>query len=176
MDNMARIQNMSRRFRLFFTSLLFLIPALNALYWIFFNHFPNAPVETQAMPVGELPALTRSMAFMASLLPVGVVMYGILTLAKLFRHYENGNVFTAETVRYFHALGYVTVFWVFANMLFTSLISVIFSFNNPPGERMLTIEFGTPDLTALTIGAILLLVSWVMEEGRKLEDEQAHTI
>ena len=37
-------------------------------------------------------------------------------------------------------------------------------------------QFGASDVGTLIIGAVVLLVSWVMKEASKLEDEQAHTV
>jgi hypothetical protein len=120
--------------------------------------------------------VSLSLAFLASLLPVSVAVYGLGTLRSLFKLYENGIMFSSDNVRYFHRLGYVCIAWVIANAVFTTLISAIITFGNPPGERAIVAQFGTSDMANLIIGAIVLLISWVMDEGRKLEDEQAHTI
>ena len=41
---------------------------------------------------------------------------------------------------------------------------------------MITVELGSPDLTALLLGAILAVIAWVMEEGRKLQEDQDFTV
>lgn len=46
----------------------------------------------------------------------------------------------------------------------------------PPGQRYFSLEFGSADLTALLIGGVLAVIAWVMEEGRKLQEEQDLTI
>jgi len=103
-------------------------------------------------------------------------MFGMVTLTKLFKLYENAIVFAAENVKYVRRLGYILICWVIASAVFTTLISIVISFANPPGQRMMIAEFQISDLSTLLIGAIVILISWVMEEGRKLEDETAHTI
>ncbi|MCH9675121.1 MAG: DUF2975 domain-containing protein [Gammaproteobacteria bacterium] len=85
-------------------------------------------------------------------------------------------MFSAENVKYIRRLGYVLIAWVVANTIFTALISLVITFANAEGERVLVAEFGIVDLFALIVGGIILVIAWVMNEGRKLEDEQAHTV
>ena len=40
----------------------------------------------------------------------------------------------------------------------------------------MVVSFGLTQMGLLAIGLAILLVSWVMEEGRKIHDEQAATV
>ena len=57
-----------------------------------------------------------------------------------------------------------------------SLLSVALTLHNPPGQRIFTLDIGSPDLTALLLGNILAVIAWVMEEGRKLQEDQDFTV
>ena len=153
------------------------IPTFDFFYWAFFNHLPEGLLaDLPVAPAQPLSSLSLSLAFLVSLLPVSVALYGVAALGALFKLYENGIIFAAENVKYFRRLGYALMAWVMANALFTPLISLVITFGNPPGERVVVAEFGVLDASILAIGSVVLLVSWVMNEGRKLEDEQAHTV
>lgn len=47
---------------------------------------------------------------------------------------------------------------------------------NPPGHRYLSISFGTPNLSSLFYGVLVIVVSWVMREASELHDEHTFTI
>jgi Protein of unknown function (DUF2975) len=176
-ENMHRIQRLSGIFRLLFTALIICIPVLSLLYWLFFNDLPKG--FTNELPVvasQTLPLSSIALAILVSLIPMSVVIYGLLTLKELFKLYERGIVFSTKNVSCFRRLGYTLIAWVLANMIFVTLISVVISFNNPPGERTMVIGFGSSDLATLIIGAVVILISWVMHEASRLEDEQAFTI
>jgi len=176
-EGLNHIQRTSRRYRILFNILIVGVPVIDLLYWTFFNHLPDGLVAT--LPVArtvELSAGALMLAFLVSLLPVGAAMYGLLTLRSLFGLYEKAIIFSAENVKYFRRLGYALIAWVLANALFTPLISTIITFSNAPGERMVVAQLGVFDVSTLLIGCVILLVSWVMDEGRKIEDEQAHTV
>lgn len=176
-DELGHIRRASRRFGLLFQVLVVLVPLLNLLFWVSFNDLPpsflaNLPVS----PTGSLPAPILVAGFMASLLPIGVMVFGLMTLRTLFRLYEDGIIFSAANVRCFRRLGYAFIAWVLANVIYTPVLSIIITAINPPGEKALVVQFGSPQLSALVIGGIILLIAWVMDEGRKLKDEQAHTV
>jgi hypothetical protein len=153
------------------------VPVFHLLYGAFFNHLPEGLLaDLPVVPAQKLSFLSLTLAFFVSLLPLSVALYGLITLSTLFKLYENGIIFSADNVRYFRRLGYVFLFWVMANAAFTPLVSFILTFVNPPGERAMVAKFGISDISSLIIGAVVLLISWVMNEGRRFEDEQAYTV
>ena len=95
---------------------------------------------------------------------------------RLFRLYEQGQIFRDSNVRCFRNLSRVLIWWFAAGIVQKSLLSIALTLHNPPGQRIITVELGSPDLTALLLGAILAVIAWVMEEGRKLQEDQDFTV
>ena len=56
------------------------------------------------------------------------------------------------------------------------LLSLVTTFNNPPGSRFIAIEAGDAEVASLFLGAVLLVIAWVMEQGKHLADENRHFI
>jgi len=176
-SDITLIQRMSKRFRRLFTALIFLIPLMDLLFWLSFNRLSEGFLAgLPATANQDLSPLSLALGFLVSLIPVTVAVYGMVTLSRLFRLYENAIVFTRDNVLLIRKLGYVIIAWVAANLAFTPLISVVITHSNPVGQRMLTAGFDLSDFSALIMGAIVVFVSCVMDEGRKLEDEQMHTV
>jgi hypothetical protein len=152
-------------------------PILTLLYWLVFNYLPNSLTTELPVAVNNAFSLsTRSLAFLVSLIPMSVAIYGLITLKELFKLYEDTIYFSVKNVKCFAHLGYTLIAWVFTNMIFVTLISLVISFNNPPGERMVVVGFEISDMATLIIGTLIVLVSWVMNEASKLEDEQTYTV
>ena len=176
--NINRIRSISAKFHCLFSALLFFIPIFTLMYWLFFNHLPvgftNFPDYVDVAQT--LPIKTIILACLASLVPVTVAVYGILNLKELFKLYEKGIFFSERNVQCFRQLGYTLFSWVVANQIFGALISVVLTLNNPPGERMLVIQFSIANIGTLIIAAVVVLISWVMHEATRLEDEQVHTV
>lgn len=177
MNNITRIKQVSGRFRLFFSVLIILIPITDVLFWSMYNYLPAKGNLILKMDIGQnLDLLTRFFLFITSLIPIAVILYAVFTLVQLFRLYENGIVFSMLNVKYYRRLGYLILFWVLALFFYTPIASLVVSINNPPGERFITLGFELLNVLTLITGSLVVLVSWVMDEARKLEDEQTLTV
>ncbi|WP_373054839.1 DUF2975 domain-containing protein [Vibrio salinus] len=123
-----------------------------------------------------LTMTSRILAMVVSLLLSGVFMYALKVLIRIFRNYENRVIFSLDNAICYHRLGYCIFYWALGSIVYHSLMSVILSFNNPPGSRVLTVTFGDMDFLTLVFGCIVLIISWVMKEGYLLAEENSHTI
>ena len=178
MQNSERIQRASKRLGYLLLVIFWIMPVINALVWIFINRLPELMYRNMlpyfvSVP---LPASARLMGFAVVMIPTAVVMSGVFYLMRLFKLYEQGQIFRLANVRCYRNLSRVLLWWFAAGIVHKSLLSVALTLHNPPGRRILTLELGSSDLTALLVGGILAIIAWVMEEGRKLQEEQDLTI
>lgn len=178
MENKERIQKASRRLRYLVFSINCALPVINALVWLFINRLPEA-MYRNILPYFvslPLPWSARLLGFFVVMIPTCVAMLGGYYLMQLFRLYEQGLIFKPTHVLYFKKLSRVLIWWFVASIVYRSLLSVALTLHNPPGHRMITLSLGSPDLTALLLGGILAVIAWVMEEGRKLQEDQDLTV
>ena len=178
MRNRKRIQRASRRLRYLLLIIACTMPVINALMWLFMNTFPEIMYRNMLPYYVDvpLPVSARLMGFMVVMIPTGVAMLGAYYLMRLFQLYEQGHIFKLANVRCFRNLSRVLIAWFVAGIVHRSLLSVALTLHNPPGQRIITLELGSPDLTALLLGGILAVIAWVMEEGRKLQEDQELTV
>ena len=124
----------------------------------------------------QLTALTRLLGCVVNFIPAGLMMIGLYTLAKLFALYEKGCIFTQKNVACYRILGRLIICGVFIGVVYRTVLILALTLFNPPGQRILSIGFGTKEIEILLIGIIVLIITWVMEEGRMIENEQALTV
>jgi len=178
MQNRVRIQRASRHLRYLLLAAVCLMPVVNGLVWLLINQLPEL-VQDRLIPYFvtlPLPGSARIMGFAVTMMPTGVAMLGAYQLMRLFRLYEQGDIFRVSNVRCFKNLSRVLVGWFVIGIVHRSLLSMALTLHPPPGQRYITFELGSPDLTALLIGLTLAVIAWVMDEGRKLQDEQDYTV
>lgn len=178
MNNALHIQRASRRLRRVFTAIMFAIPAISALIWIFINVLPDEMQKTILPHYARLPlpVSARAGGFVVSLIPASVAMYGTAILIQLFRLYEKGSIFRPENVSCFRRLSRALIWWCGVNIAAGPLMSLALTLHHPPGQRMIAVALGSPDITALLVGFVLAVIAWVMEEGRKLQEEQDYIV
>lgn len=186
MDNAKRIRRLSARLNVVVTALLALVPLAVLLYWVFYNDLPPDWIFLKSVAAGalelalggRLPAspMCRTLGFFVTLIPTGVGLYGLLGLRRLFALYRAGRVFEPANVACYRRIGRAALFWAGAVFLQTPLLSLALSLDAPKGQRHLTVGIGTTELTALFLGGVVLLIAWVMDEARGLEEDRSLTI
>lgn len=98
-------------------------------------------------------------------------------LRCIFQNYKKGEIFSQVNATYYKYLGcffflHALIFKPISGMLMILAVTL----SNAPGHRYISISFGSPNLGALFCGAVIIVISWVMLEASKLQDEQALTI
>jgi len=97
---------------------------------------------------------------------------GIFILKFIFKNYRNGRIFTTTNAIYYKYLGYLSLFdALFANPIGNAIMIMSTTLGNSPDERQIDIVFGYPSIEGLFCGAIFLVISLVMFEASKLQDE-----
>lgn len=182
---MSNIQKQSRRVRMLCQSLFVLTPIMVCYFWLTvetpYDFISATGIFYLTYDIGYFTMLpltmtTRIVAAFTSLLMSSILMYALMVLIRLFRNYERGEIFSLENAMSYQKLGYSLFYWVLGSVIYGSLMSVILSFNNPPGERIFEISFVGMDFLTLILGIIILIISWVMKEGYILADEHSQTI
>ena len=182
---MSNIQKQSRRVRLLLQSFLALTPIMVCYFWLTvetpYDFISATGIFYLTYDIGYFTMLpltmtTRIVAAFTGLLMSSILMYALMVLIRLFRNYERGEIFSLENAMSYQKLGYSLFYWVLGSVIYGSLMSVILSFNNPPGERIFEISFVGMDFLTLILGIIILIISWVMKEGYILADEHSQTI
>jgi len=177
-DNKLWIHRTSRRLIWLLTFLLVTAPIATALLWIFINQMP-AEVQQNLLPAyvqRPLPLTTRLLGLGVAMIQTGLAMYGMWVLIRLFRLYGQGSIFRPANVGCFRKLSRVLIAWFITGIATDPLMSLALTLHHLPGQHMLSVGLGSPDLTALLVGGILSVITRVMDEGCKLQQEQDLTI
>jgi len=119
----------------------------------------------------SLPAITRVLGFLVSMIPTGVLIYGLARLRRMFQLYEAGNIFSAGSAQYLKQFAVAVMAQAVLGPIAGAMHSVIVTFHNPPGERMLTLSLGSGEYSALLLGGLLLVIAWIMGQGAELAEE-----
>jgi len=180
MNNLSKIKKISKIFYLLLSSLIIVIPLYYVTYWALINHLPDTLItaNTTSVPLiaDPLSIKLQIIGFLVSLLPLSALLYGLINIRKLFSFYRAGVIFSFEHVSIFYKTSKALFLWVFLSVLYESAKSIIFSIGNPPGQRVVSVGFSSSELTTLIVAGIVLVIAWVMEEGRILTEEKELTV
>jgi len=191
---MSRIQKISSYLLVVFNILIVMIPLFLTVQWIFIA-FKTTDVsnvidffgmleKTIQTPEGYVnlsnvswTPLLKLLGFSADLIGALPFLISLFFLKKLFVHYRDGEIFTKRNAILYRKLGvFYLIDALFIKSFSQTLMILAVTMTNPPGSRYLSISFGTPNLSSLFYGALVIIVSWVMLEASKLHDEHKFTI
>lgn len=191
---MNRIQRISSYLLLVFNILIVMVPLLFTVQWIFISlktsgvsaatNFFGMLEKTIQTPEGYVNLSTvpwtpmlKLFGFCADLIGALPFLISLFFLKRLFSHYKDGEIFTRRNAILYRKLGVLYLMdALFITSLSQTLMILAVTMTNPPGHRYLSISFGTPNLSSLFYGTLVVIVSWVMLEASRLHDEHKFTI
>ena len=173
MTELARIRHLSRYMAFFTTLLLVLIPLTLALVWVYNDVLIPMPADLRPH---TLTPLTRLLGFLISMVPAGVTLYGLIQLRCLFKHYQQGQIFTAYALTRLRKFAWSLMLCALLRPLTGAALSVLLSINNPPGQRVLALNISSDDIALLFISGVFIVVAWIMAEGIRLADDNAQIV
>jgi hypothetical protein len=180
---MTKIQRFSRRLRFVFLVGIFTVPLLHGLGWIFYERVLATPPFSFSpllglgwgqppFMAGQVTGTMKALGFAASMLPGAASMYCFACLARLFQRFGQGEMFTQSVVGLIRRIGVAVLATQALRILQGPLVSLILTMDNPPGQHMLTLGLDSASLSESVTGVIIILTSWIMDEARKLREEQ----
>jgi hypothetical protein len=84
---------------------------------------------------------------------------------KLFRLYRTGQIFVPAVPAILVRLGYLVLAAAAAGVITRTLVVLLLTMGNPPGQRQLAVGIGTEDILSLIIGLL------VAKEAQRFVDE-----
>lgn len=185
---MNKIQRMSSFLIAVFNFLLVFLPLSTLCLWAFANSgfmrylasegFAFIPTTlANGEVITHWPALGQILGLTGGLLALTPTYIGLLILKVIFKNYRLGNIFTIENARSYKRIG--ILFFIDALLIkpLSDMVSMFaVTFASPSVVRVLSLSFGTPNLTILLTGALVTMIAWVMLEGCRLNQEQQLTI
>lgn len=176
-----KIQRVSKFLRVIFQIAFVVWPLMLALYWVLLLHHGANNLLVDFIPKGTeiLHPITRTDAFLGfliGLLPTTIGMIIIYFLIKLFKLYEQGKIFTLSNVEYLRKIGTFMLINEGAGFIYDALITFVLTMHNPKGHWVSSFTFSNYDLYAIFTAIMVIVISWIMAEGCKLNEEQQLTV
>jgi hypothetical protein len=177
-DPASKIRNVSRVMVVVTMMLALLLAAVDIWLWVDRSILVDAArrqfvlseveiVPTSGMVTGGLVLAQLSFA---------LALWALWNVLALFRGYRDGAVFTVDAGRRLRHLGVALCAFPFVQALVSSLGSVLLTLDNPPGQRHLAIAFEGSHLIVAVVGALLIVVGWVLAEAAGVADDNRQIV
>jgi Protein of unknown function (DUF2975) len=162
-----RIQKVSKCIRLFLQyGIPLIIVAFSVLEYLAVAHKITLPKPAHPSNAGSGSDYVTPSGFFQlwSILSLIVYLFWYRTALKLFSFFEKGILFTAETVRCIQILG-----GIYFARFFVQLVLYFFA----PSPEIQQLGIGLSDLFT---GSLIIFIGWLIDEARKIREEQELTV
>ncbi|PLP60120.1 hypothetical protein CYK37_08125 [Mesorhizobium loti] len=181
MAERERARRLSRRLEFLITAIVVVILGLVGigLAWAFAQ--PDKLGSFAAQQYG-FAAPAQSSAIAALLLVVvflvqtAPMIAGLLSLRLAFRDIAQRETIGAGAARWLRRSGIAFFVNALVMLLSRPVVSLILSIDMPPGQRFLSIGFGTPELLTLLVSGVLVMFGHLMTVAAEIEDENKRFI
>ena len=172
------VQKFSRIMKGICSTLIAIIPLLLIFIWMNFpaaasalQLFTYVPYQLECLTsVNLIAGFTISMAL------ASVLLYGLYKLRCFFVLCSTGNIFTPESGNYLHSFSLSAILYAVLAIPVHTLLSVILTINNPPGERAVSISLSSTELSLVFLGGVFFVISWVIKESVRIAEDNAHFV
>jgi len=168
-----------------FTVGLYILPLIPAIHWLGFNYLPAelqsqlSRFSIQSIPCSVesgLPFKLRLLAFVGTIPSTLVLIFSLLSLRKLFSLYGQNIYFERQNIDLYKRLGKLAIWAVFCDVFSDTAHTLAMTLINPPGQRILRICFSTEHFKLLIVSGIILVIAMIMDEAKKMNEEQQLTV
>lgn len=121
----------------------------------------------------SLTPMARLAAAAVTAVPIGVMIYGLWQVRALFSEFAAGRIFTESSARRLQLFAASVMAQAVLGPLSSAGLLLAFTFDNPPGQRLLGIAFSINDYVALIVGGVLFAIAWAMREAARIAEENA---
>ncbi len=105
------------------------------------------------------------------LAPSVLVLLALDAMRRLFRLYRFGDPLAPNAAPLIHRIGLNLLLSAVAKIVCTPVYTVLFTLQNPPGERSVAVEIGSGDIGFILVAGLLLLIGWSMSEAQRIAAE-----
>ncbi|HAU0789366.1 TPA: DUF2975 domain-containing protein, partial [Legionella pneumophila] len=81
-----------------------------------------------------------------------------------------------ENIKLIKSISIYMILGELVQLIYQPLITAALTFNNPTGERFISITLGSANASTLITAFIILVASWILKEANQLQSDSQLTI
>ena len=144
------------------------MPLFFVWIWIDFERIALNLDENNALVMPEsLSLLSRIMGFTLSVIPVVLLIVGLFSLIKFLDNLQEYDYFNHQNSMYLGRFASMLLWSTLVRPLTDAFVTIAVTFNNPPGQRSVSFNLGTDEITGMFFGTLILILSRLIAESRK---------
>jgi hypothetical protein len=122
--------------------------------------------------LSSMPWAHRLLGMLVDIVSLGLFLWGFFVFLSLLSSYQKGVVFSQESFFLLKKLSKISFVWVLYSPIKDTLLSVICTLHNPPGQRIITVSFSSRDIYHIFFVGVIFVITSLIYEGYIIKKEQ----
>jgi hypothetical protein len=144
---------------------------LPPLFWSDPDWVRAAAPSVAGVSIDAADAGLRWRGLLGSLPVIGLGLFVLWRLWQLFAEYARGRALGRPALARLRSFARALLAWVIAKPLVGAAMSVLMTWDNPPGQRQLVLSFSSDDYLMVLLAAVLLCIAHVMHTAVQAAEE-----
>lgn len=189
-EKKIRVTSLILRVFIIISLITFPIMSISYLYWKmnkygisalpnFILNFVPSDIRTQIPSLSEMGFSIQAIGYLSTFLAIIIPIVCLGFLERLFKHYQNLQVFSKGAIRCIRNIGLTILLGLFFELVLSTLLFLFLPDSFPVSNQLLKGAFFGSIGYNLKIAAgalIIILISWIMKIGYEIQEEQKHTV
>jgi hypothetical protein len=174
-----KLVTMSRLMARLCLAALIIIPLGHLAIWfglVDVRDVMGAAGVTALINAPETSTATRLGGFVLSMVPQLALLYGLMRLKHFFSGFAEGGMFGTSAAGHLRGFSLALLAYAALDFVMEAPLSAFATWNNPPGERLLTLGLGWDDLHIYFLIVLFFALTRVIAEGMRLARENAEFV
>jgi hypothetical protein len=124
----------------------------------------------------EVPLFAKILWVIVQSVSLFLLIWGFVYFRRLLACYRRNEIFSVQTFFYFSKISKIAFLWMLYAPIEGTLMALVKTMHNPPGQRTLSITFGSSDISNIFIVGFLYLIASLIHEGYNLKKDQDLTV
>ena len=144
------------------------MPLFFVWMWIDFERVTLNLGENNALVVPEsLSLLSRIIGFTLNVIPVILLVIGIFSLIKFLDNLQKSDYFNHENSIYLSRFASMLLWSTLMRPITDALVTIAITVNNPPGQRSVSFNLGTDEITGMFFGVLIFILSRLIAASKE---------
>lgn len=138
--------------------------------WIAREQWAGKDATMSMTPLAQLAAGALGCAHL------GLLCFAMWTARGLFSQFARGQVLEPRTGQDLRLIGGLIAAYAALTPVVKSLMTLVLTAGNPPGQRLFAVSIGTHELVLTLLGGMILVLGHVMAEAARIADDNRQIV
>jgi hypothetical protein len=126
--------------------------------------------------LAKLSWKARLLGFLCDGVGFAIMVIGFYFFIKLMKELQKGLLFSLDVIQLLNKIAKLIFWFAVYTPINRTIITLILSLANPPGQRLFTVSFTFGDLFTLAASWFFVILTSLMVESRELQSEHDLTV